>query len=398
MLQELYIENFTLIEKAHIEFTEGFNVLTGETGAGKSILIDAMGILLGGRASSDFIRTGCNKAIIQGVFSILDKLNRNHFEIILDSIGIIPEEDGIIIMLREISDNGRNICRINGRTVTLSNFQHLAKNLVEIHGQNSNQQLLSMKKQEELLDRIGGEQIQSIREELYHTYKLINNLEKEKNLYNEIIKNGIKEKDFLIYQIEEITEANLNPDEEEELERELNILSNSQELQTACLEANNLLFSGTPSAYDQIGHILERFRKLKGLKEDLDQLLIELDSIMYQIQDIAIQMKDIAQMNENFQPERIQFIEDRIALINKLKRKYGSDINNILKIKKKLEIELEELNNAEKHLTEIEASLEANNKKYMEMSNKIHKLRKNRRGRTRRKRFACLKRLGNAGC
>lgn len=374
MLQELYIENFALIEKVQIQLQKGFNVLTGETGAGKSILIDAVGLLLGGRASSDYVRTGCKKAIIQGVF-YLDK-DKEFFKKILSDMGIGIDDD-LLILVREISENGRNICRINDRIVTLSTFQELSKYLVEIHGQNSNQQLTSLVKQAELLDRIGGKEIHNLRKSINEIYKEINILENKKADLKEKINKGIREKEFLQYQIDEIDEAGLVSGEEEELEKELNILTNLQELQAACLEATELLFSGNEnkSAYDLISTVIDRFKNVKGLNKDLDDTINELDGIMYQIQELSLSFKNFSQEHLDYDPFRIQAIEERLAVINKLKRKYGSEVDNILELKNKLQSELNEIENAEDFLKNIDEKLQVIFKEYEKLAKNIHKLR-----------------------
>lgn len=355
MLQELHIENFALIEEVNIEFQKGFNVLSGETGAGKSILIDAVGLLLGDRASSEFVRTGSSKALVQGVFS-LQLSENNIYKKILQELGITPEEDGTIILTREISENGKNMCRINGRTVTLSNFQYLSRLLVEIHGQNTTQQLTSLSKQAELLDRLGGNSLQKLRLQINEKYKEIKHLQREKARLEEIISKGLRERDFLQYQLEEISQAELSPGEEELLEKELKVMGSAQELQIACEEANSLLFSGedsTTSAYDLIGLVLGKFRNLRGLDEGLDGSVSELENAMYQLQELALNFKNYPQAMD-YDSARMQHIEERLGLISKLKRKYGNHIEDIISLKNTLLDELYEVENAEEMLKDVE--------------------------------------------
>ncbi|KUO50539.1 MAG: hypothetical protein APF76_07785 [Desulfitibacter sp. BRH_c19] len=377
MLQELHIENFALIEEINIEFQKGFNVLSGETGAGKSILIDAVGLLLGDRASIEYIRTGSAKAIVQGVFSFETSEN-NIYNTNLEEIGITPEEDGAIILTREISENGKNVCRINGRTVTLSNFQNLSRLLVEIHGQNTTQQLTSLSKQAELLDRLGGKNLQKLRFQINEKYINIKYLEKQKSRLQEIVSKGLREREFLQYQLEEISQAELNPGEEEILEKELKVMGSAQELQGACEEANSLLFSGEStetSAYDLIGLVIDKFRNLRGLDENLDGSLSELENSMYQLQELAINFKNYPQ-DLNYDPYRMKHVEDRLALISKLKRKYGNDIENIISLKEKLADELYELENAEEMLKNIEDKTLVATQEYDSLAQEIHSLRR----------------------
>ena len=374
MLQEIYIRNFVLIEEVNIEFEKGFNVLSGETGAGKSILIDAVGLLLGDRASSDYVRTGCEKAIIQGVFSF-SPAESQAYSAILQDIGINPEEDGTIILAREIGENGKNICRINGRTVNLSSFQNLGILLVEIHGQNTSQQLTSITKQAELLDRLGGEKLQRLRNNINDKYQEIIFYEKEIKRLQDTVTNGLRERDFLQHQIEEISQANLLPDEEENLENELKLLGSAEELQTACEEANSLLLSGEISVYDSISTTLDKFRNLRGLNQDLDNSLSELENIMSQVQELAHNFKTYPQ-DMDYNPYKMQEIEDRLALISKLKRKYGNHIEDIIKLKEKLTSELYEIENAEHILEASESKHNEISQEYNILAQEIHSIRK----------------------
>ncbi|MBS3969246.1 MAG: DNA repair protein RecN [Clostridia bacterium] len=377
MLQEIHIKNFALIEEVTIEFEKGLNVLSGETGAGKSILIDAVGLLLGDRASSDYVRTGCEKAIIQGVFNFSPAENQE-YTAILQNIGISPEEDGTIILAREIGNTGKNVCRINGRTVNLSSFQNLTTLLVEIHGQNSSQQLTSTTKQAELLDRLGGEKLQTLRNNINDKHKEIIFYEREIKRLQEIVTDGLRERDFLQHQIEEIAQARLLPGEEESLERELKLLGSAQELQTACEEANSLLLSGegtAVSAYDLISTVLDRFRNLHGLNQDLDSSLLELENVMYQIQELAHNFK-IYPQDMDYDPYKMQEVEDRLALISKLKRKYGNHIEDIINLKEKLTSELYEIENAEDMLKANESKYNEVSREYDVLAQKIHSVRK----------------------
>ncbi|MEW6621648.1 MAG: DNA repair protein RecN [Bacillota bacterium] len=380
MLKELHIENFALIDKVHIEFEKGFNILTGETGAGKSILIDAVGLLLGNRASTEFIRTGCQKAVIQGVFMfnkeeavIKDKLKELDIEL---------EEDQTIILCREISDNGRSSCRINGRLVTLTTYQDIGTCLVEIHGQGSSQSLILPFKQAELLDRFGGKHLQKQRNNINKIYNQALQLEKEKERIQDSIKKGALEKEFIEYQLKEITGASLKDGEEEELEKELKLLSSSQDLIAASDEASSLLFSGegiSKSAYDLVSVVITKFKHLQGINSELDNTLNELTEIMYKLDDIAQFFKSYSQ-DFHFDPQRIQFIEDRLATINKLKRKYGSRVMDILKLHENLARELEEIENGESKLRDIEFKLQQKYKEYDVVAEQIYGMRREAAG------------------
>ncbi len=376
MLVEIYIKNFALIEEITIEFGTGFNVLTGETGAGKSILIDAVGMLLGARASTDYIRSGYKKAEIQGVFAITKDID--HLKRILEDAGIPIEDDGTLIMLREINENGRSICRINGRIVTLSSFQEISKLLVEIHGQDSNQQLSSNKKQAELLDRLGGTKLHYCLNNIREIYDQLKRLEKQKQVLEANTNNMIKEKELLKFQLLEISDASLKPDEEEELESELKILSCSQDLIAACLAGNSMLFSGDgviKSAYDLISDSINNFRGLRGLDNDLEVVLSDLEDLMYRVEDAAGHLKKFS-ADKEYNPERMQEIEDRLRLINNLQRKYGKSIKEILAYKDELLEKIEHINNSKQRLAKTNEVLAQLSVEYTTLSDTITKLRK----------------------
>ncbi|NLN40828.1 MAG: AAA family ATPase, partial [Clostridiales bacterium] len=227
MLIHLSVKNLALIDQINMDFDKGLNILTGETGAGKSIIIDAVNLILGDRADRDLIQTGKEYAFVEAVFDIS---KHSHIAQILDELGIEMEQDGSLLIVRELSVSGKNICRINGRIVTLSVLKNLSRYLVDIHGQHEHQSLLRVEQHGELLDMLGGTKIAKSKEkvrEIYNSWRDIHR--KIKNL-SHLGTDGERRKDILQYQINEIESANLREGEEEELTRERNRLINAEKI------------------------------------------------------------------------------------------------------------------------------------------------------------------------
>ncbi|MDS1030106.1 DNA repair protein RecN [Bacillota bacterium LX-D] len=375
MLRELTIKNFALIDSLTIELSDGFNVLTGETGAGKSIIIDAIGILIGDRASCDFIREGCDKAIIEGYFDF-----SNEEELIdkLKETGLLDNEVNDILLSREITRIGKNVCRINGRMVSLNLYQELGRELIDIHGQNQEQSLFSTAKQLMLLDLFGGKKI----------------LDKKiivKNLFDEMsilqvkldnIKSNLLDKenkiDFLKYQIAEIAEANLQPKEDDDLVQEKNILANSEKLSKSTALIYRYLFSGDKeiqSAYDSLGLALNEMEVLVSLDPRFMSIKNGMESIMYQLEDYA---REVEKYSENIEhdPYKLDAIEQRLDLIKQLKRKYGQNIEDILCYFANIQEQLSRLEDSENEVDQLNLQLEKIRQDYLKECLELSEIRK----------------------
>ncbi|WP_427339213.1 DNA repair protein RecN [Caloranaerobacter sp. DY30410] len=356
MLLELNISNFIIIEKMKITLDKGFNIITGETGSGKSIVIDALNILLGGRASKDYIRTGCNKAFIEGLF-YLEKLES--IKNVLDEYGIEFEQDNMLLISREIFSSGKSISRINGRVVTLSMLNKLTKKLVDLHGQHEHQSLLSVENHIELLDSLGKENIKSlvisVKEEFDKLKKLksrlkeigIDEMEKERKI------------DLLKFQLNEIDSAELKIDEEEKIISELNLLSNAEELLNTindileCINSNDYYKT---SLLDQINSVSKNLTKIVKYNNNFKEYNDIIETIYYQLKDIATELR-LYQETIEYDPERIKLLEERLDLINNLKRKYGNTIEEILKYRDKIAYELEVILDNEKEIENIKKEI-----------------------------------------
>ncbi|NPV26243.1 MAG: DNA repair protein RecN [Firmicutes bacterium] len=357
MLLELNIQNVALIEQLRLNFSRGLNVLTGETGAGKSIIIDAVSLLLGGRASVDYIRTNEDRAVVEGVFQC-----QGHVEVsrCLHELGIELEEDGTLILLREITRTGRNICRVNGRTVPLSVYRELGQNLVEIHGQHENQRLLNSNQHLPLLDNFGGGELLGLVNELQGIYRAIGAVRKELERWTGNEKEVARRLDLLQYQIEEIDAARLRVDEELQLENERTRLMYAEKLASQTERAYQYIFAGgkqQAAAFDLIGRAVAELRGLVGIDPSLNQILENLESTQYLLEDMARELRTYRE-NIEFNPQRLDAVEQRLELIRQLKRKYGDSIQEILRYRTEAVAEREEIRRSGDKITALSAELQ----------------------------------------
>ena len=358
MLTELNIADFAIIDQLTLNFHPGFNVLTGETGAGKSIIIDAVTMLLGGRADTTFIRAGSEQARVEGVFRLSAYLRAN-IDPILEREGLEGDDPDTLILGREIRSTGRNFCRVNGRAVNLGILEEVAQPLIDIHGQNEHLSLLRVRAHQQFLDRYAGlddqreslagevRQLQRVRQEL------ANLLRDEQHLARRV--------DQLTFQVEEIRAANLQPGEDDALTTERNRLSNAEQLNQLAGEAYRLLVEGEselqPSAVDLLGQTSRLLANLVKLDPSLTEQSQVIDGVADQVQDLAGALRDYSE-SIDFNPTRLQEIEERLSLIYNLKRKYGNTIEEILAFGERAQQELDTISHSEERIAELRQSEE----------------------------------------
>lgn len=352
MLAELWIENFALVGRLQVSFSPGFNVLTGETGAGKSLLVDAVELLLGGRALSDYIRTDEEKALVQGLFLLTPS---GPVQELLSSFGLPEEEDHTLLLSREVSRTGRNLCRVNGRTTPLSLYQEIGRSLVEIHGQNAYQLLLTPAKQLFLLDSFGGPEVQALRQEVEKIFNRLQRVKEELAARCAREQEKSRQLDFLRYQTAEIEAAKLSPGEEEELEARRKVLAQAEKLAQGSEALYRLLFAGgsSPSAYDLLGQALKELGSLVTIDpwwEPLKQSLTEASCL---VEEGAQEIRRY-QAKISFEPELLAKIEERLELISRLKRKYKGSIAEILAFQEEAKASLAVLEKEEGEKKELE--------------------------------------------
>ncbi|MGF7431590.1 DNA repair protein RecN [Thermoanaerobacterium thermosaccharolyticum] len=377
MILALSIKNIALIEEAEIKFEDGLNILTGETGAGKSIVIDSMMLLLGGRANKDIIRNGTQKATVEGIFLI--NSHRDLIHNILDEAGIEYEEDDTLIISRDITENGRNYCRVNGRIVSLSFLNKLGTYLVDILGQHEHQFLLDNSKHMSILDNFQDKdffRIKNMIKDLLEKYNSLNNKLKEFNLDD---KEKISRIDLLKYQINEIESANIMPGEEDDLIEKRNILMNSEKLFNYMNESYSLLYKGigdNASIIDTLSTVLKNLDTSFRIDKKLEKLKDMVESVLYTLEDCSLQIRDYVE-NIDFNADNLNEIEKRLDLLNNLKRKYGRTIEEIIKYKEEKNDELLKLLNAEKEINKINEEKEKIMAKIKKLSDELHLKRRN---------------------
>ncbi|MET7026665.1 DNA repair protein RecN [Ligilactobacillus salivarius] len=370
MLQELSIKDFAIIDEIQISFQPKMTVLTGETGAGKSIIIDALGLLAGGRGSTEFIRKGEKKAVIQGLFTLPREANTYN---ILEEYGI-DSEDGQIILQRDLYRGGRNICRINGMMVNLATLRKVGETLIDIHGQNEHQELMKPENHIDLLDEYDKKtsELRNQYQVVYQNYRKLK-LSMEKKEADE--KAWAQRLDMLNFQVKEIGEAGLKINEEDELVEEKNKLDNFQAIHDA-LELSYQILSGEKiDVVGNLGNAMNELSDVSDLSENLQEINTKISDAFYSLEDVARDISDELDSME-WNGERLNEIEERLELIHQLKRKYGDTIEDILHYHIRIVKELREMENAEQNSEKQERQLSEALEKVKELAIKLSKQRK----------------------
>ncbi|MBI3537220.1 MAG: AAA family ATPase, partial [Chloroflexi bacterium] len=329
MLAEIDIINFAIIEHLHLKFHRGFNVLTGETGAGKSIIIDAVGTLLGGRAQSEFMRAGADQTRVEGVF-VLPKEARGEVFAILDELGM-EHEDEQIIVAREFNREGRNVCRINGRAVTLNVLQRIGEQLIDIHGQSEHISLLRVRTHIDFLDRFG-----ILWEQRARVAELVRALRQAREEIKTLVmdeREKARRVDRLTYVVDEVGQANLKVGEEETLKQERELLGNAELRANLADHAHRLLYGAgedDKGALDLLNGAAQALTGLEKYDAAIKNLREQMDGAIAQADDLS---RELARYRDSIDhnPKRLAQVDERLDLIFRLKRKYGDSIAEILK-------------------------------------------------------------------
>ena len=338
MISTLHIKNIGIIDEIMIDFSKGFNILTGETGAGKTLIIGALGIVAGGRFSKEMIRKGENHSFVEVSIYL-----PNHPKAV----------DGNIIISREIFENGRNTCKINGRLVTVNELKEFMNNIINIHGQNDNQNLLNKENHIKYLDKFLGKEFLSKKNEyteLYNKYVDINRKLKE-NYGDE--KEKQRKLDLLNYQVNEIKNASLKINEDEELEEQRNLIINAEKISKSLNEADMQI---NENALNSISIAIKKLEKIEDINIKYQKTLSSLKSNYYDLQEIAIDLNHY-NSDTSFEEKERDEIENRIDEINDLKRKYGNTIEEILNYKNEVEEEIDKIENLEEKNKELKTEL-----------------------------------------
>ncbi|MDQ3247840.1 MAG: DNA repair protein RecN [Chloroflexota bacterium] len=356
MLNELHIRNFAIIDDLHLVFGPGLNILTGETGAGKSIIIDALGLLLGDRAAAEWVRAGSETAAIEATFQLThgSELSAEVHRLLEEQGLDDPDSPDWLLLGREVRLNGRNICRVNGRSVSLQILGELADQLIDVHGQGEHLNLLQPKTHIHLLDRYAN--LLPLRKEVAGFVSQLRTVRQELQRLRQDARTMAQRVDLLSFQAEEIQTAQLKPGEDGELQGEQRRLGNAEALLKLAQTAHSLLNEGdgeAPCAVDLVGEAVGRLEKLARIDPDMNGAALDGQSLLEQLSDLARTLDDYAESLE-FNPERLQEVEDRIELINNLKRKYGDTIEQINAFGVQAQKDLDELGNWEVKTADLE--------------------------------------------
>ena len=355
MINTLHIKNIGIIDDIIIDLNEGFNVLTGETGAGKSLIISSLQILAGGRFSKEIIRNGEKSAFVEASFFVPNK----------------DFEDDTVVISRELNVNGKNVCKINGRLVAVSELKQFMTNIIDIHGQNENQSLLNINKHIELLDEYAFDEIQNLKiqyKELYEEYLKIKS-ELAKNYGDD--KEKQRKLDLLNYQVNEIEIANLKKDEEEELENRRKIIMSSEKISKNLAEAENQISN---NAIDGLNIAIKSIEKIEQYNQEYNEIVEKLKNAYYEIQEVSYDLTDFRK-DMYYDEEELNQIERRLDLINSLKRKYGNTIEEILNYKDEVNKEIYEIENLESYVLKLKNNLNKIEKEMLEIAKSMNIIR-----------------------
>ena len=370
MLNQLSVRNVAVIDKLDINLHDGVSVLTGETGAGKSIIIDSINMILGDRANKELVRYGTDKAVVQAVFdapkSVINILEENDIDV----------EDETVIITRQVTKEGKSAARINGMVVTLNILREISDRLINIHGQHDNQALLTPIRHITFLDAYADN------EEYINRYKDI--LSKKREIEKKISSLEMDEQekmqriDLLEYQVKEIKKASLEKDEEDDLREQRDIYTNAEQITKSVNEAYMNLYEGDEiqSAYDGISIAVNEISQISDLNPQLKSIYDTLNEIMYSLEDTAHEIKEFGETVE-FDEQALNEIEERLDLISRLKRKYGNSIEEILEYLKKAESELNDIKLSDERTNELKEELKSITKDLKEKGNVLTQRREN---------------------
>ena len=357
MITNLHIKNIGIIDDLEINLNKGMNVLTGETGAGKTLIIDSINIISGGRFSKEMIRKGENYSYV---------------ELCMYAPNDVNSVDGNIIVTREIYNNGRNMCKINGRLVTVAELKNFMSNYIEIHGQNDNQKLLDNKTHIKCLDNFSGEEVFDLKMEYKEKYQRYNDIKRElKNNYGDE-KEKQRKLDLLRYQLDEIQEARLKNGEEIELEEKSKLIKNSEKIAKNLAEAEMSIGENT---IDLIGNAIRALEKIENIDKKYEETVSNLKNIYYEIQEISSDVNWYLGDIEFDEQEREE-VETRLDIIDNLKRKYGNNIDEILKYAEEIDEEIKKIENVDEYNNKLKSEQKQIEQEMNKIAEKISQIRK----------------------
>jgi DNA repair protein RecN (Recombination protein N) len=360
LLSELSIKNFAIIEEVSISFQKGLTVLSGETGAGKSIIIDAIGLLVGGRGSSEFVRYGTEKAEIEGLF-YLDEQHPCYSK--CEELGIELEDD-MIILKRDITHTGKGVCRINGKLVTTTTLKEIGKTLVDIHGQHEHQDLMTPERHLYMLDNFDAENTWKQLEIYREVYARYERVKKQLKQLTENEQQMAHRLDLIQFQLEEIRSANLKVDEDTLLQEERVKIANFEKIYKSLTDAYQAL-TGDSQGLDQVRSAMHGVETVTSIDQSLTEISETITNSFYLLEEAAYSLREKIDLME-YDPKRLDFIESRLNEINMLKRKYGQSVEEILQYAETIEEELDTIENKDVHIEKTKKELDVLTVKVLE--------------------------------
>ncbi len=372
MLYSLHVKNLALIKEQEIEFSKGLNILTGETGAGKSVVIGSVNLALGAKADASLIRTGEDYALVELVFGDLNDLQKE----LLTQMDIPLEEDGTLLLQRKIMP-GRSVSKVSGENVTARQLRDISSILINIHGQHDHQELLHQKKHIEILDSYCQEELSGLFDELSDEYKAMKELEKKLSETDIDESARIREQELLEYELAEISDAGVVLGEDEELESSYHKMVNSQKISEAVYTASANVSSGDggESASDLVGRAVRELSSVVSYDEGVEDLLTQISDIENLLTDFSHAISDYLKDLE-FDDEKFRTTEDRLNVLNHLKDKYGGSLEAVLKYQEEKEKRLEELSDLSAHKERLEQELGKSRSKALLLCKKISDIRR----------------------
>lgn len=354
MLKELHIKNFAIIDTLRVEFAPGLNVFTGETGAGKSIVVDALNLVLGGRASAELIRTGCEEAVVEAAFDLKGTSAQQAAALLSEQgIEMSPGED--LIVRRVVSSSGKNKVYINGSLSTLAALSGLGEGLADIHGQHEHQSLLSLERQREMLDSFGS--LSMLRDAVAEKFRRLQDIRKELAALEAGERDRAQREDLLRYQKNEIEAAQLKPGEDVDLANEQKVLANSEKLAGLSRAADDALYSSDEAVLSGLKKAMASLREIAAIDNRLAPALELCEAGRAQIEEAAHEVAAYADRVE-FDPDRLEQIGDRLDLFQKLKKKYGSTIEEIIEFGNTASAELERMEHSSEEIARLQREVE----------------------------------------
>lgn len=371
MLTTLYIENIAVIEKTSIDFSQGLNVLTGETGAGKSIIIDSINAIMGQRTSKELVRTGAKTALVTAQF---DDVN-DTVKAKLKELGYDNEDDDTLILQRSISAAGKSTCKINARPASVTVLKEVAKNLINIHGQHESYELFSPDTHIDYIDSFG--ELNSELDDYREKYKKYKALKKQLNEANSDESARLHEIDLLTYQTTELFNADVQPDEIEQLENERIVLMNSEKIFTLLNDARELLDGDerTAGGVESVESAMNYIQRAVSLNGEYESISESITDVYYNLRDCIEAISDAADSVES-DPQRLEEIDERLDLLNRLTRKYGCECNELPSLAEKMQTRLEELLSYDKNRDQLETDYKEAENNALVAAQKLSEIRK----------------------